>query len=80
MPMPDLTVYEVIIYRHTVSLTSLTKTASTIEHDDSITTFAILLFIYLHSNWCKKVWTPTGYRTSLNELNVHTKQLQRRLQ
>jgi len=77
--MPDLTVYEVIIYRHIVSLTSLTKTTGTIEHADSITIFTILLFIYLHSHWSKKVWTPPGYRTSLNELNVNTKQLQRRI-
>jgi len=48
--MPDLTVYKVIIYRHTVSLTSLIKTAGTIEHADSITTFNILLFIYLFTS------------------------------
>jgi hypothetical protein len=48
--MSDLTVYKVIIYRHTVSLTSLTKTNCTIEDADSITTFNILLFIYIQTD------------------------------
>jgi hypothetical protein len=30
-------------------------------------------------NRSKKVTKPTGYRTRLNESNVHTKQLQRRI-
>jgi hypothetical protein len=38
-----------------------------------------ILFIYLHSNQSKKLGKPTGYRTSLNELNVHTKHTQGRI-
>ena len=30
-------------------------------------------FINLHSHLSNKVRKPTGYRTSINELNVHTK-------
>jgi len=35
--------------------------------------------IYLHSNQSKKAGKPTGYRTNLNERNVHTKYLYRKI-
>jgi hypothetical protein len=51
----------------------------------TLTTFILLkihlfclfyLFTYIQS---KKVGKPTGHRTSLNDLNIHTKQLHRRI-
>jgi len=41
--------------------------------------YTLILFIYLNSNQSKKVGKHTGYRTSANELNVHTKHTQWRI-
>jgi len=35
--------------------------------------YLFYLFIYLHSNGSRELEKPTGYRTSLNELNIRTK-------
>jgi hypothetical protein len=61
MPMPDVTVYKVIIYRHIVS--PLTKTAGNIEHADSITKFTALLFIYLHIYLFTSKLIQEGFKT-----------------
>ena len=37
----------------------------------------LFYYVYLHFNQSKKVGKPIGYRTSLNDLNIHTKQLHR---
>jgi len=45
----------------------------------TLTTCILLkILFYLFTFKSKKGGKPTGYRTSLNDLNIHTKQLHRR--
>ena len=47
------------------------------DSNNMYSTKNLFYFIYLYSNQSKKGGKPTGYRTSLNDLNIHTKQLHR---